>query len=518
MKKRNCYFYKVEGEFNKKQALKEISQIAGVISCEFDENNLIYEISPYANEYDILTASMSIIENLGGELIVGEENQYDSSEEILEEDFTSTDDENENLNEDTKLDENENIGNNRVIDEDLHEEKESLITKRKKLKSDVITRICELSVSLILLIISLILPNSENSVFSINSVLLIFSFAICIYEIFYYASIDISNKKFYSIDLGFSLANIALVLMGGLETSVILSLIYSFARSIDKLSERYGEIYLGEILDVSVNDEDGAYKLAQKQIKESKEKFGKNTKLEMILGYLSIAVTLLSLLTLIPALNLGNYSLLIISVAIFLIVLSQFVCGNIKANILSFTKMVAKYFEIEFSSFEQIEKTAKANSIEVDFSAMVNGEELKDDAIGCFMELKLLGIKNFHTNFDIDGKEEVKKNVDFVERELKNKKTISIGLQGRDINFNQGEVLLTSPEMFRLPIWYKIAKKSLKLVNLSKVLMIFACVAMVTSIVLTILKTFTLLPLMVYLIPLILVLGSVIGLLNFKQK
>ena len=524
MEKNILYYYKTEGDFDKKSALKQISSLMGVKNCYFEEDLLFYELPEFVNEYDILTASMEIIENLGGELIVGEFNQEETiQEETVQEEMVENFD-GENL-EQPKFEEEKvesyqsqfESKKNRVAEEKA--ENETLFIKRKKLKGDAIMRLCELGASLLFLLLGLFIPQSDStSAFTFNSVLLILAFAVSVYEVFYYAFIDIIQKKFYSIDLVISLASICLVLHGGLVVAVIATFIYSLSRSIAKLSERLAEIMLGDVFDVELNDEFLAFSTASEELANTKKNFGKNKLVEIILSLTALAVCLVGFLALIPALKLGAYYLLIIGVCFGLVVLSQLFSRSIESDLLANLRVACKYFEIEFSKKEQVVSTAKANFVSADVSAMVDGENLKDDAIGCFKELKILGIKGFKTNFDVEVSQEVKKQDDFVEKPVKNKKVLSVGLENKNVNFARGEVLISSGQMFRVPLWYKLCKKCVRSIGWLKAFSVLAVLAVVSLVALTLLKLTTFISLPIYFAMAIFVISNLLATLSLKNK
>ncbi len=521
MKEKLCYCYKVENISDEKSALAEISKINGVLSCQIVDGVLFYEISPLTNEYDILVASMNICEAFGGELIVGEEN-------LLEENVFDSYNDGEALDENigSNIDEaQEIIEDNQPIAEDLDKkdekfeeikESETLYEKRKKLKKDILMRGVELSLSLILFIVACFIPSSGNQVFTVNSILLILAFAVSVYEIFYFMFIAISKKKFYDTTIVLMLACISMVLFGGLREATLISIIYSLILSISECSKRQREIMLAELYDLTENDEDKAIEKAKSYLAGLESEFAKGAKARKIVGYISLLIIVFSFFCLIPALKLSSYVSMIIGVAVLLTVLSNDI---IKDGIIN-TRVFSKYCEIEFNFNENIDSVASANAIEISASSMVdeNGE-LKENTIGAMKEFITLGIKSLKTDFDIEVKDEIKDQVDFVDKDFKNKKLLTIGGKDKTLSFEKDaqKVAINSGEMPSLPLAYRLAKKCKKRKTLSKILTFISAIFTIGIIILPIFK---LAGYALYLSAggvFIALLASVVGLLNLKN-
>ncbi len=510
MKEKLCYCYKVENITDEKSVISEISKIDGVLSCQIVDGVLFYEISPLFNEYDILVASMNICESFGGELIVGEDNlsnEINNDEEVFDKNI------------------NENIEDNQPIAEDLdikdekvqeYKESETLYEKRKKLKKDITIRVCELALSLVLFVIACFIPSNGTSVFTASSILLILAFAISVYETFYFMFIAISKKKFYDTAIVLMLACVSMVLFGGLKQATVISIIYSLIISISEYSKRQREIMLSELYDLTENDEDKAVEKAGNYLKELDKEFTKGEKARKIVGYVALLITVFSFFCLIPALKLSNYVSMIIGVGVILTVLSNDI---IKDGIIN-SRAFSKYCEIEFNSNENLDAVANANALEISVSSMVdeNGE-LKENSIGAMKEFVALGIKSLKTEFDIEVKDEIKDQVDFVDKDFKNKKVITIGDKDKTLSFEKDAkfVEISSNEMASLPLAFRLAKKCRRRKILSKILTIISALFIVGIAVLPIFK---LVGYALYLSAgslFLISISSIIGLLNLKN-
>ncbi len=509
MKEKLCYCYKVENITDEKSVIDRISKIDGVLSCQIVDGVLFYEISPLFNEYDILVASMNICESFGGELIVGEDNlsnEINNDEEVLDKNTT------------------ENIEDNQPIAEDLdkiekveeYRESETLYEKRKKLKKDITIRVGELALSVILFIIACFIPSSGTSVFTASSILLILAFAISVYETFYFMFIAISKKKFYDTAIVLMLACISMVLFGGLKQATVISIIYSLIISISEYSKRQREIMLSELYDLTENDEEKSIEKAKSYLSKVDCEFTKGEKVRKIVGYVALLIIIFSFFCLIPALKLQDYVSMIIGTGVILTVLSNDI---IKDGIIN-TRAFSKYCEIGFNSNENLDTVASANALEISVSSMVdeNGQ-LRENTIGAMKEFVALGIKSLKTDFDIEVKDEIKDQVDFVDKEFKGKKVLTIGGKDKTLSFEKDAkfVEISSNEMASLPLAYKLAKKYKRRKFVSKILTVISALFIVG---IAVLPVFKLIGYALYLSAgsvFLVSITSTIGLLNLKN-
>lgn len=483
MKGNFVYCYKVENLSDEKSVLSEISKLEGVKNCQVVDGVLFYELTEWCNEYDILVASIEICEKYGATLIVGDDNQVDSGEDetsdSLSQDLTEDDQGLEEVlsddDSDNVLDGEEENQDNRVIGrsflQKLKEEPkddETLNEKRVKLKRDIITRAGELLLSIILFVVACFIPSNSQSVFTASSVLFIIAFAVSVYEIFYFMFIAFSEKKYFDSTITVMLGLVALVLFGALKYATIISMLYSLILSITQYTKRHREIILGELYDVTLLDENKSVEKANQVLDGLDGVFCKSDKIKKVFGYFSLIIIVFSFFTLIPALKLTNYSILIVGVGIILAVFSNDI---VKDGIINAT-VNAKYCEIEYQNFNNINLIANANALEIDASVMMDGENLNENSIGAMKEFVSLGIKSLKTNFDVDVKEEIKEQIDFADKDFKGKKLLTIGGADKMISFDENakNTKVSSGEMSSLPLAYKIAKRCKRIKTATKVL------------------------------------------------
>ena len=221
------YGYKIKNVKDPEQLLKVVGGFKGVENAVIENDTLFYDAEDSYVEYSVMSAAFDECDRQGGSLIISEEQVFGKNIEIKAE----------------GEDDAQEIADDQVIDGDFIIEKKEipnyvyesdrLITEKKRIKSETITRIAELSVSLILLIISLLIKSDETASFSFNSVLTILSFAISAYECLYNAIIDIVKKRWWSENIYIGLAYIAGALLGYVIEISVIALVFAAGKELE---------------------------------------------------------------------------------------------------------------------------------------------------------------------------------------------------------------------------------------------------------------------------------------------
>ena len=469
-KQRILYSYKIENLADVKTAEKKIGLLEGVISADVKDGVLVYEVTEWTDEYDVLTQSMSIIEELGGELIVGEDNVIMEDGDELSGgevndgtiDVKAVESDGNALNEVLYVrNESENYADSsESVGDDVNDnEDDSPSDKKKRLKTDVVSRIIELSLSVVLLILGLTVKGKEDAVIGIDSVFLIFGFAVTVYEVFYFAFISVIKKRFCDASIIVSLASLSMVLFGYMKQALIISLLFSVYKATKEYTFRYRELKLSEE-GRSVNCLPEGENVRTIRIRTA----------ACLLGVL---LAVFSFFILIPKLKLTEYVVYFFSYAFALAIITE--CLNTDA--LKNAVVGAKSQSIDLRGEREINKLGSANAFEIDSSALINSDgELKDDAIGAMKELLFLGAKSLKTNFSGDEKESVKEQIDFVDKEFDGKKTVTVGKSFRDVNFGESAngVILYGEDAALIPKAFRLARRAKKTNGLSRAMSVIA--------------------------------------------
>lgn len=466
---RLCYYYELENVADVKSLLQKVGQIQGVVYCTEENNVLMYELNEWADEYDVLTQTIAICQDLGGDLIIPADDTADdygltesqtvaddtqggqtqTGDQALIADFDTT--------ENAENAENGEIKKKKFAFQPVEEEFESLAIQRKKLKNDLIIRLGELAFALVLWVLGAFVIKADSaSAFTPASLLMIVGFAVSVYELLYLMIEAVTKKCFYDSSVVMVLVLVLLVFFGGLKHATFYSILYSIYKSIVLCSKRHRELLLGELNDLSVNNEEQAYKLAKQQDAQLEEEFAKSNKFQKIVGYSTLIMVFLSLLALIPALNLMPFALLYLSVVAVIAIGAE---NPAKQAIIN-ARVYANYCDVNFESVLGIKHIASANALEIDVSEMMTDGSVKQDVIGAMKELKGAGVVSLHTNFNVDVSTEVKSQVDFAETQMKNKRVLQVG-KDKDVSFYGGKyATLNDEQMYKIPQAYKMAKRA----------------------------------------------------------
>ncbi len=146
-----------------------------------------------------------------------------------------------------------------------------------------------------------------------------------------------------------------------------------------------------------------------------------------------------------------------------------------------FAFISARINEIDYDNETLICELGLANSFEMGAGQLTENGELKEDSIGAMKELLSLGVQNVTTNFEgVELKEEVKKQIDFVDKAFKGEKKFKCY---EKIAFSQedGKISILNNEISFLPLAYKLAKKANKREKIIKILSVIFSVLLVPT-------------------------------------
>jgi len=212
-----------------KAKTEKIENVEGVV---FDGESVIISAKNEAYEYDLLQTLIAISDEYDIEVVFGDEIDETADNGLIAEDFTD-DNGYYDLTPATKsVKYDEKI----TLDYD-----DRLAKKRKELKKDTLLRIVELSVALVLYIVSLFLK-STDSLLSFKMITLILSFSVSGYDVVFNAGLDVIKKRPLGGNLAALIASIAFVVLGQPNLATLLIFLFALNKFIRNFSEKSGEI------------------------------------------------------------------------------------------------------------------------------------------------------------------------------------------------------------------------------------------------------------------------------------
>ena len=120
-------------------------------------------------------------------------------------------------------------------------------------------------------------------------------------------------------------------------------------------------------------------------------------------------------------------------------------------------------------------KIAKANALKIDAGVILNKDltAIKNDSLPTLNELHQAGIENIVVDFDnANAPEQIKKQLDFVQKPLKQENQICIGNGTGDISVNGGDTNILNGQIGFAPVAYRLCKNSVKTQKAITVLLI----------------------------------------------
>lgn len=242
------YRYKLKGVGNlQEKALgkykSRIMKIEGVTSLTLDGEIAIISADTGAYEYDVLQTLIAISDEFEVEVVFGDDFADNG---LIDGDLEEINDESLDYNEEdfSKKDDEKKQRSNQKEQELVYND--GLKANRTALKKDTLFRIGELTVSLILFIVSLFLKSS-NSVLSAKMILVILSFSISGYDVVFNAGVEIVKKKFLNGNLIFLIAAIALIVLGEPTAATLVIWIFAAAKSVENYSNLKYELKKQEL-------------------------------------------------------------------------------------------------------------------------------------------------------------------------------------------------------------------------------------------------------------------------------
>lgn len=233
------YVYKISGLTSNEAFLKKINGVKGISSASIKDDILTVTIESGFYEYDVLTDIFKVCDGFSVNLDFMEESVDNGT---IGGDFV----ENEgDLSKD--LDENPSPVSPRAEKTDQispspsFEEVDLLEKEAKQFKSDLIFRIGEVSLSIILFVVSLFLKGGSGG-FSLHTVILVLAFSIAGYDVVYGLYTDIKNKAPLNGNLTALLAAVSAVVLGHAAFGALFIILFSAARNFSAFADRYKEL------------------------------------------------------------------------------------------------------------------------------------------------------------------------------------------------------------------------------------------------------------------------------------
>lgn len=450
--------YLIKNTANAKAIRSDICELAFVNSCKIKNGYIIVDAYDEAEEKSVFSNIREIALNYGAVVSREDEAKTDEKAEkdeklpdsTVNEQFSQeVSDENEPLKEAKAQTEEDKTVASELDKSNSDKEEKTLNERKKSFKKETISRVCELSLSLIFLIVGYFLPGT-NSSFGIKTAVYIIAFAISCYDVIFEIIKAVMKKRIVSSSYVVAVLLISSVVFSGLSGGAVISLGYAFFLAVKQFFSTKIQLQAEEIFEKDKAEE--VFNNVQKTFKDNR--------LTKIIYAVSLAIALGSFAFLIPALREYNDVIVVVSVSLILLSLGE----EVLRFILGYKSIKLQIQGVEFKDFNVLKTLADANAFELDASVLTENGELKQDAIGAMKELISLNAKSLKTNFDIELKGEVRKQIDFKEKNFNGKKTAFVG-DGKDISFTEnGDVTLNNNDIKSLP-WLYRALKRLKTTN-----------------------------------------------------
>lgn len=226
------YFYAIEGNINEAELVERVKKIKGVEDAFFENGGLTYLLLENVDEYDVLVASIEICEALGGTLVVGE----DEDKSIQE---------NESVEEaDKKKDSLE--AESSPEEKEAYSYEDRIVEEKKKLKGETLFRLGELTLSIILVVVSFFVKSSGSSL-NLKTLLCVVAYAVSGYEIFYSAFVTAIKKKKIRTDALITVASLFGAFFGYISESATFIVLYALAKELEGFASRLSALSFDEI-------------------------------------------------------------------------------------------------------------------------------------------------------------------------------------------------------------------------------------------------------------------------------
>lgn len=234
------YRYKLKypdnlGDKERNKYKSKVSAQEGVAQAVFDGDYLTINCIDGAYEYDILQTLIAISDEYEIEVLFGENDDNGPIDGDLEDSDGQEpidDDNGESLEENSE----EATDKQSKLDYD-----DKLTAEKQTLKKDSLIRIGELSIAIILFVVSLFLK-AGDTVFSFKTILAILAFSISGYDIVFNAGLDIFKKRILSGNLFVFIAAVALIVLGQSEVSTAVIILFAIAKFIEDYAAKRNDL------------------------------------------------------------------------------------------------------------------------------------------------------------------------------------------------------------------------------------------------------------------------------------
>lgn len=234
------YRYKLKypdniGDKERNKYKSKVSAVDCVTQAVFDGDYLTLNCIDGTYEYDILQTLIAVSDEYEIEVLFDENDDngpIDGDLEDSEAQEPLENDSSESLEEKSK----EAVDKQSKLDYD-----DKLTAEKATLKKDSLIRIGELSIALILYIVSLFLK-AGDTVFSFKTILAILAFSISGYDIVFNAGLDIFKKRILSGNLFVFIAAVTLIVLGQAEVSTAVIILFAIAKFIEDYAAKRNDL------------------------------------------------------------------------------------------------------------------------------------------------------------------------------------------------------------------------------------------------------------------------------------
>lgn len=480
----NILNFNVEGDQLQK-LLSEVKKSEGVVFATLKNNLLSVELDEFANASEIVDLLLSIGEEFGVNisLIEGSSKQEDNEKKGSENEFSQPTEE-------------ESVSSKFFLPNTKYQ---TVQQRSKKLFGSLIERCVELTVAFVIVLVGVFSkPNSQDS-FNWKLFACLVSFAISAYEIFFYAFDCLTKKKFFDVSLPISIFIILLAVNLRDVECAVFSLIFGIVIMLINYSEDKVKLLIEETVGDFDNGKEKNDQLVQKFEKTIDEGIKKRSKINLVISLICILLSFSPIFVNVEQFEKLNLLYVLSSAFVVIVGLS----ASLTAIYKKIMTVKALTFGIDFTNYQNAKNLGESNEFVIDSDVLTENDNLKDDTIGAIKELQFLGVKSIKTNFNCPLSENVKSQLEFSEYPLNVAKTVTVGKEGRDVNFSDKKsqaIDIMVDEMKYLPLAFRIAKQMLKGLNC---IFVFLCLLLpvlsVSAIVFTFLGKMAIAKILLYL-------------------
>ncbi|MGN0819131.1 MAG: hypothetical protein ACI4M6_01870 [Christensenellaceae bacterium] len=446
--------YSIKNTANAKAIRNDVTELAFVTSCKIKNGYIIVNVYDEAEEKSVFSNVKEIAQNYGAVVSRAEQASTSQNAKNVEKSLNSTVKAEISEEISAENDRENSVDTQPVVDdkEEPAEEEKTLEERKKAFKKESVSRLCELSLSLILLIVGYFLPGS-NSSFGIKTAVYIIAFAISAYDVIYEIIKAVMKKRVISSSYVVVVLIASSVVFFGLSGGATVSFGYAFFIALKQFLTTKIQLEAEQVFQKGKAEEIFANTLDML----------KNNKLVKIAYFISLVLAFGSFAFLFPQFREYNDAVVVASVSLILLT----ACEEVYRIILCYKAVKLHIAGVEFKTLASLEKLSEANAFELDASVLTKEGVLRQDAIGAMKELVSLNVKSLKTNFDTELSEDVRKQIDFKEKDFKGKRVVAVGF-GKDVSFAAcGDVTINNDDIKTLPYLFGAAKKLRRIKRLS---------------------------------------------------